>query len=86
MTVTGVVALSMAMGIGRFTFTPILSMMLHDGSLILAQDSWLATGNYFGYFVDTLACTAVCGDAVRLIRISLVITILLTAGTGVLQG
>ena len=33
------VALSVAMGIGRFAFTPILPMMLHDGSLSLAQGS-----------------------------------------------
>ena len=61
-------------------------MMLHDGSLTLAQGSWLATGNYLGYFVGALACMAVRGDAARLIRIGLVATVLLTAGMGVLQG
>ncbi|CAJ0730722.1 MULTISPECIES: YbfB/YjiJ family MFS transporter [Ralstonia] len=84
--IAGMVALSVAMGIGRFAFTPILPMMLHDGSLTLAQGSWLATGNYLGYFVGALACMAVRGDAARLIRIGLVATVLLTAGMGVLQG
>lgn len=84
--IAGMVALSVAMGIGRFAFTPILPMMLHDGSLTLAQGSWLATGNYFGYFVGALACMAVRGDAARLIRVGLVATVLLTAGMGVLQG
>ncbi|MFP3891023.1 YbfB/YjiJ family MFS transporter [uncultured Ralstonia sp.] len=84
--IAGMVALSVAMGIGRFAFTPILPMMLHDGSLTLAQGSWLATGNYFGYFVGALACMAVRGDAARLIRAGLIATILLTAGMGVLQG
>lgn len=37
--IAGMVALSVAMGIGRFAFTPILPMMLHDGSLSLAQGS-----------------------------------------------
>nr|WP_311530900.1 YbfB/YjiJ family MFS transporter [uncultured Ralstonia sp.] len=84
--IAGMVALSVAMGIGRFAFTPILPMMLHDGSLTLAQGSWLATGNYFGYFVGALACMAVRGDAARLIRTGLIATVLLTAGMGVLQG
>ncbi|MGA4196117.1 MFS transporter [Ralstonia nicotianae] len=84
--IAGMVALSVAMGIGRFAFTPILPMMLHDGSVTLAQGSWLATLNYLGYFVGALACMAVRGDAARLIRIGLVATVLLTAGMGVLQG
>ena len=81
--IAGMVALSVAMGIGRFAFTPILPMMLHDGSLTLAQGSWLATGNYLGYFVGALACMAVRGDAARLIRIGLVATVLLTADPAV---
>ena len=84
--IAGMVALSVAMGIGRFAFTPILPMMLHDGSLTLAQGSWLATGNYFGYFVGALACMAVRGDAARLIRTGLIATVLLTVGMCVLQG
>ncbi|KMW47036.1 YbfB/YjiJ family MFS transporter [Ralstonia insidiosa] len=84
--IAGMVALSVAMGIGRFAFTPILPMMLHDGSLSLAQGSWLATGNYLGYFLGALACMAVRGDAARLIRTGLIATVLLTAGMGLLQG
>ncbi|MFC0128926.1 YbfB/YjiJ family MFS transporter [Ralstonia solanacearum] len=84
--IAGMIALSVAMGIGRFAFTPILPMMLHDGNVTLAQGSWLATGNYLGYFVGALACMAVRGDAARLTRAGLVATVLLTAGMGVLQG
>ncbi|CBJ38842.1 conserved hypothetical protein-major facilitator transporter protein [Ralstonia solanacearum CMR15] len=84
--IAGMVALSVAMGIGRFAFTPILPMMLHDGSVTLAQGSWLATLNYLGYFLGALVCMALRGDAARLIRIGLVATVLLTAGMGVLQG
>ena len=46
---TGMVALAVAMGIGRFAFTPLLPMMLHDGVLGLPAASWLATANYLGY-------------------------------------
>ena len=84
--IAGMVALSVAMGIGRFAFTPILPMMLHDSSVTLTQGSWLATGNYLGYFLGALACMAVRGDAACLIRTGLIATVLLTAGMGVLHG
>ncbi|HEX5388213.1 MAG TPA: YbfB/YjiJ family MFS transporter, partial [Burkholderiaceae bacterium] len=38
----GLCALAVAMGIGRFAFTPLLPMMLHDGVVNLATASWLA--------------------------------------------
>ncbi|MCE9657462.1 MAG: YbfB/YjiJ family MFS transporter [Burkholderiales bacterium] len=45
------------MGIGRFAFTPILPMMLHDGVVDLAHASLLASTNYVGYLVGALLCT-----------------------------
>jgi predicted MFS family arabinose efflux permease len=51
------VALAVAMGIGRFAFTPLLPMMLADGSVDLAGASWLASANYLGYLVGALLCT-----------------------------
>lgn len=42
------------MGIGRFAFTPLLPMMLHDGVVDLATGSWLATANYAGYLAGAL--------------------------------
>ena len=56
--VAGMWAMASAMGVGRFAFTPLLPMMLHDGSLDLAQGSWLAMSNYLGYFVGSLVCMA----------------------------
>jgi MFS family permease len=53
----GMVALAVAMGIGRFAFTPLLPMMLSEGSVDLATASWLASANYFGYLVGALLCT-----------------------------
>ncbi|MFZ4287767.1 YbfB/YjiJ family MFS transporter [Variovorax sp. HJSM1_2] len=55
--VAGMVALATAMGIGRFAFTPLLPMMLHDGVVDLATASWLASANYIGYLVGALLCT-----------------------------
>ena len=55
--VAGCVALAVAMGIGRFAFTPILPMMLHDGAVDLHAASWLASANYLGYLSGALLCT-----------------------------
>ena len=52
----GLVSLAVAMGIGRFAFTPLLPMMLHDGDVDLSAASWLATANYLGYWLGAMAC------------------------------
>lgn len=54
----GMVALAVAMGIGRFAFTPILPMMLRDGVVDLPAASWLASANYVGYLVGAVWCAA----------------------------
>ena len=53
----GLVALAVGIGVGRFAFTPILPMMLHDGVIDLAVASWLASANYLGYLLGALLCT-----------------------------
>lgn len=83
----GMAALATAMGIGRFAFTPLLPMMLHDGVVTLAGGSWLATANYIGYLAGALLCMplpwlarrwrAVPGAA-ALARLGLAATVLLT--------
>jgi MFS family permease len=55
----GLVALASAMGIGRFSLTPILPLMQQDAGLSLTVGGWLATGNYIGYLVGALVCIAV---------------------------
>ena len=45
------------MGIGRFAFTPIMPMMLHDRVVDLQHATWLASTNYLGYLVGALLCT-----------------------------
>ncbi|HEV7578247.1 MAG TPA: YbfB/YjiJ family MFS transporter [Caldimonas sp.] len=57
--IAGLIALAVAMGIGRFAFTPILPMMLHDGVVDLHAASWLASANYLGYLAGALLCTFV---------------------------
>ena len=93
--VAGAVSLAVAMGIGRFAFTPLLPMMLQSGSIDLAGASWLASLNYFGYLAGALLCTfepwirARTGahlppvDGPLLVRAGLVATGLLTLGMAV---
>jgi MFS family permease len=53
----GALGLATAMGIGRFAFTPLMPMMLHDGVVDLAGASWLASANYLGYLLGAVLCT-----------------------------
>lgn len=55
----GLAALAVAMGIGRFAFTPLLPMMQADAGLSLAQGGYLASANYVGYFLGALTATRV---------------------------
>ncbi len=79
---SGVVALGVALGIGRFAFSPLLPMMLHDKVVTLTEGGWLATANYVGYFLGALLCMTLRGNAANYIRTGLALTVLLTAGMG----
>src|SRR5215467_11838230 len=50
----GLLALAVAMGIGRFAITPILPVMQEDAGLGIAEGGWLASANYFGYLAGAL--------------------------------
>ena len=47
----GVLALAVAMGIGRFAFTPLMPLMLRDGSIDAATGAEWAAANYGGYLL-----------------------------------
>jgi MFS family permease len=78
----GLLALASAMGIGRFSLTPILPLMQHDVGLTLAQGGWLATGNYLGYLAGSLISMAFAPQAVRAIRWGLIAVSVLTLAMG----
>jgi len=78
----GLAALAVAMGIGRFSFTPLLPLMQQDSGVSIAQGSWLATANYVGYLVGALACTVSTPAPRRTIQWGLVAIAALTAGMG----
>ena len=51
------IALAVAMGIGRFAFTPLLPLMVRDGSLAQSAGAWLAASNYLGYLAGALTAS-----------------------------
>jgi predicted MFS family arabinose efflux permease len=51
---SALLALALAMGIGRFAFTPIFPLMQSQFGLPLADGAWLAAANYGGYLAGSL--------------------------------
>ena len=78
----GLLALAVAMGIGRFAFTPLLPMMLRDAELTLPGGAALASANYLGYFVGALLCMRWRVEPATTMRAGLVATVLLTLAMG----
>ena len=78
----GLVALGVAMGIGRFAFTPLLPMMQQDAGLSLNAGGWLASANYLGYLLGALSATALRIRPANAIRAGLVTIAVVTLGMG----
>src|SRR5262249_51899405 len=74
------------MGIGRFAFTPLLPLMVRDGSLPQSAGAWLAAGNYVGYLVGALTASRLSFSLSTLMRVSLVGTAVSTAAMGAFDG
>lgn len=80
--VCGALALASAMGIGRFAFTPLMPLMLHEGRIGLGFASGLATANYLGYLVGALLCMVLprAWPSATIVKLGLIATAGLTVG------
>jgi MFS family permease len=76
------VALAVALGVGRFAFTPLLPLMLRGGALDLRGGGWLASANYAGYFVGAMSCAMLRLGPGRVVRVGLAATAVLTCAMG----
>jgi MFS family permease len=75
---SGLLALAVAMGIGRFAFTPLLPMMQADAELSVAAGGWLASANYLGYLLGALSAMRLHARPVGAIRAGLIAIVLTT--------
>src|ERR1700733_3982035 len=79
---SGLLILAVAMGIGRFAFTPLLPMMEKDAGVSIALGGWLAAANYLGYLLGGVSAIRLHSSPVRIIIASLAAVALFTAGMG----
>jgi MFS family permease len=82
-TLAGIVSLAVAMGIGRFAFTPMLPLMIQEGRLDVAAGGWIAAANYAGYLAGALTASRLGWSAVRLGVVALASTAILTAAMAI---
>lgn len=76
-TIAGICALVIAMGIGRFAYTPIFPLMQETLHFSNVDAGYIAAGNYFGYLLGALLGSRVQkSNKQKVFRVSLVINIL----------
>jgi MFS family permease len=78
----GLIALAIAMGIGRFAFTPMLPLMIRAGSADVAAGGWLAAANYAGYLLGALTTARLPLTPQRVALLALALIVASTAAMG----
>ncbi|OAH59389.1 MFS transporter [Domibacillus aminovorans] len=80
----GIFSLMIAMGIGRFAYTPILPLMQNALSFSDAVAGYLASSNYAGYFLGAIltGVLPLKKHKTFYLRISLMVSVLTTLGMG----
>lgn len=75
-------SLAVAMGVGRFAFTPLFPLMVRDGLLTATAGALLAASNYLGYLVGALLAARVRLRPAALLALGLAGTVAVTAAVG----
>lgn len=81
----GMLCLILAMGIGRFAFTPLFPMMQHDGLIDLHGGSLLAAVNFLGYWMGALTAAFLRFPPRAMLRFTLIGTAAVTAAMGLTE-
>lgn len=81
-TVIGLVSLALAVGIGRFAYTPLLPMMRADGLLGIPEGGVLASVHFLGYLLGAMTVAKVPCPPRALLRLSLLAIAAGTTGMG----
>ncbi|HEX4985099.1 MAG TPA: YbfB/YjiJ family MFS transporter [Burkholderiales bacterium] len=84
--VCGLVSLAVAIGVGRFAFTPLLPMMQKDNGLTLRAAGLLASANYLGYFAGAMSAIWLRASTASILRVSMPGVALLTVAMGLVHG
>lgn len=80
--IASALCLAIAMGVGRFAFTPIFPLMVRDGLISNDLGSLIAASNYLGYLVGALVASRLRFRPAALIAMGLLVTLLVTATFG----
>lgn len=80
--VAAMISLAVAMGVGRFAFTPLFPLMVRDGLLASEAGAMLAASNYLGYLVGAMVAARIKVKAATLLALGLISTVIVTAAVG----
>ena len=78
----GMLALAIAIGVGRFAFTPILPMMMSDHGVTLRTAGLLAAVNYAGHLLGALSAIWLRLRIATIVRMALIGLVALSAAMG----
>ena len=76
------IALAVAMGVGRFAFTPLFPLMVRDGLLDAQSGALLAGSNYLGYLVGAVLASRLKIRPAPLMAFGMLATVAVTVGVG----
>lgn len=81
-TLIGLVSLALAMGVGRFAFTPMLPLMQDDGLLGVSSGGLLAACHFLGYLMGAVCAARIPLGPRAMLRLSLALIGAATLGMG----